>query len=190
MDVTLAQLWLPIVLGGLAVWLASFVMRMVLKHHANDFAPLPDEEAIRQAFHSAGFEGGRQYSIPHCTDMKQMQDPEFQEKWAAGPTGMIFLFPKGPYRFGSSLVQSLLFNVFGAFMAAYLAAEVLPAGAPGAEVLQLTATVGFLTFGGAAIWGPIWMGQSWSMCLKDLLDALVYGLAMGGVFVALWPAAG
>ena len=31
------------------------------------------------------------------------------------------------------------------------------------------------------------MSRSWKVCGKELLDALVYGLAMGAVFMALWP---
>lgn len=50
MEVTLPDLWLPILLGGLAVFLSSFVLRMLLKYHWNDFDPLPDEGKIRAAF--------------------------------------------------------------------------------------------------------------------------------------------
>jgi hypothetical protein len=189
MEVTLAELWLPILLGGLAVFFASFVMRMVLKHHWTDFAPVPDEEALRAAFNSAGVEGGRQYTIPHCKSAGEMKSPEYQERWAQGPAGFVFLFPKGPNPFGSALMKSLLFNIFAAFMVAYLASNFLPAGASSMDVLQFTGTIAFLTFGGAQIWGPIWMAQSWSVCAKELFDSLVYGLAVGGVFVAFWPAA-
>lgn len=189
MEVTLVDLWLPILLGGLAVFFASFVMRMVLKHHWTDFAPLPDEEAVRGAFNSMGIEGGRQYSIPHCKNSQEMNSPEYQERWAQGPAGLIFLWPKGSYNFGGSLVKSLLFNIFAGFMVAYLASNFLEPGAASMDVLQFTGTIAFLTFGGAYIWGPIWMAHSWSTCAKELIDALVYGLAMGGVFVAFWPAA-
>ena len=48
-------------------------------------------------------------------------------------------------------------------------------------------TIGFLGFGGATIWSPIWMVSSWKVCGKELIDSLVYGLAMGAVFMALWP---
>ena len=189
MEVTLTDLWLPILLGGLAVFFASFVMRMVLKHHWTDFAPLPEEEALRAAFQSAGVEGGRQYSIPHCKSAQEMQDPEYQERWAQGPAGLIFLFPKGAYQFGGALMKSLLFNLFAVFMVAYLATNFLHAGASSMDVLQFTGTIAFLTFGGASIWGPIWMAHSWTVCAKELFDSLVYGLAVGGVFVAFWPAA-
>lgn len=187
MDVSLADLWLPILLGGLAVWIASFVMRMVIKYHWTDFEPLPDEPAIRAAFQASGVQGGRQYSIPHCSDGAKMQDPEWQKLWAEGPAGMIHLFPSGPYNFGKALGLSLLFNIFGAFMAAYLATNFLKAGASSSDVLQFTGTIGFLTFGGAYLWGPIWQGHNWKVTCKDVFDALIYGLAMGGVFVAFWP---
>jgi len=187
MDVSISELWLPILLGALAVFLASFVMRMVLKHHWSDFNALPGEETIRAAFHQAGVEGGRQYSIPYCKDMETMQSEAFQKVHQEGPSGFLYILPKGPHAFGKSLAQSFLFNLFGAFMAAYLASNFLSKDATAMEVLQCTGTIGFLTFGGAYVWGPIWMGHSWSMCAKELLDALVYGLALGGVFVALWP---
>ena len=89
--------------------------------------------------------------------------------------------------FGKSLVQSLVFNIFIAFVTAYLATIGLNDATGGGDVLRFTATIGFLGFGGAAIWGPIWMNFSWKVCAKDLLDSLVYGVAMGAVFMALWP---
>lgn len=187
--VSLSELWLPILLGGLAVFFASFVMRMVLKHHWSDYEKLPDEDAVREAFQKIGVEGGRQYSIPHCSDAKSMQDPEWMAKWAEGPTGMMFLFPKGPYQFGSALGKSFAFNVAVAFVVAYLASNFLVRGAESMDVLQFTGTIGFLTFGGAYVWGPIWMAQSWKVLIKDLVDSLVYGLSLGGVFVAFWPGA-
>ena len=89
--------------------------------------------------------------------------------------------------FGKSLVQSFLFNVFVAFVTAYLATIGLDDTASGTDVLRFTATVGFMGFGAATIWGPIWMCASWKVCGKELLDSLVYGLAMGAVFMAFWP---
>ena len=38
--------------------------------------------------------GDGQYTIPHCTDMKQMQTPEMQKKLEEGPTG--FVVVRGP----------------------------------------------------------------------------------------------
>jgi len=33
----------------------------------------------------------------------------------------------------------------------------------------------------------IWMGKPWSSVIKDLADALIYGLLSAGVFGWLWP---
>lgn len=185
--VTLGSLWLPILLGGVAVFFASFVMRMVLKHHWSDFQKLPDEDGLMQAMRAVP--AGSQFTFPHCKDPQMMKDPEYQAKWAEGPAGFLFLFPPGQYSFGKSLYQSFLFNVFVAFVAAYLASMALTPEASDMTVLRFTATVGFMGFGAAVIWGPIWMASSWKVCLEELIDALVYGLAMGLVFMLLWPAA-
>jgi hypothetical protein len=186
--VTLAQLWLPILLGGVAVFFASFVLRMVLPHHWNDFARVPDEDAAMEALRKAGVVGPGQYMFPHATTPKAMQDPVWVAKWQKGPTAQMFVFPSGELNMGKSLLHSFLFNLFGTFMAAYLATMALPAGTSGATVMRFFTTIGFLVYGGALIWGPIWKGSTWTMLAKELFDALVYGLATGAVFVLLWPA--
>jgi hypothetical protein len=186
--VTLAQLWLPILLGGVAVFFASFVLRMVVPHHWNDFEPVPDEDAAMEALRKAGVRQG-QYMFPHATSPKCMSDPTWLAKWQQGPTGHMYIFPSGDLNMGKSLLQSFLFNVFGSFMAAYLATLALPVGASGSTVLRFIATIGFLTYGGALVWGPIWKGSTWIMLGKELFDAAIYGLATGAVFALLWPQA-
>ena len=47
--VSLGSLWLPILLSAVAVFVASSVVWMLLPHHRDDFAGLPDEEAVRDA---------------------------------------------------------------------------------------------------------------------------------------------
>lgn len=161
-------------------------MRMVLKHHWTDFQLIQNEEAFRSALVACDVQPG-QYSFPHCDGSDKMKDPEWIESYEKGPTGFVVIAPRGPMAFGKSLTQSLLFNIFVAFVTAYLATIGLDDAAGGTDVLRFTATIGFLGFGGAAIWIPIWMNQSWKVCGKELLDSLVYGVAMGAVFMALWP---
>ena len=54
MFVALGSLWLPILLGGVAVFFTSFVMRMVLKYHWSDYDRLPDEDRLMEAMREAG----------------------------------------------------------------------------------------------------------------------------------------
>jgi len=45
-----------------------------------------------------------------------------------------------------------------------------------------------LAFGWAMVPMSIWYGHPWSSTVKYLLDALIYGLVVGGSFAWLWPA--
>ncbi|MBK9385613.1 MAG: hypothetical protein IPN34_12450 [Planctomycetes bacterium] len=184
--VTLAQLWLPILLGGVAVFFASFVLRCIVQHHKTDFQAIPDEAAAMEALRKAGVSSG-QYQFPHCKDSKSMNDPAWQARWKQGPSGSLVVWPAGEMKMGRSMMQSTLFNIFGSFMAAYLATMVLAPGADRWLVLRFISTIGFLVYGGALVWGPIWKGDSWVVLAKELFDALVYGLVTGAVFVLLWP---
>jgi len=184
---TLTTLWLPIALATLAVFFASFVMWMVLPHHNTDWSRLPDEEAARAALRDVP---AGQYAFPHCANQAAMKDPEWQRKYAEGPSGMLLVRPRGPVSMGPALVQSLVFNAVVSVLVAYVATVGLGRGASGADVLRLTATVAFLGYAGALCWGAIWMGHSWSSTFKSIFDGLVYGLLTGAVFMLLWPAAG
>jgi hypothetical protein len=42
--VSLAALWLPIVLSAVIVFVASSIMHVVLKYHQSDCSKLPDED--------------------------------------------------------------------------------------------------------------------------------------------------
>ena len=47
--VTLGALWQPIVLSAVLVFITSSLIHMVLKYHASDYRPLPNEDAVRAA---------------------------------------------------------------------------------------------------------------------------------------------
>ena len=57
--VSIASLWLPIVLSAVAVFLASSVIHMFLGYHQNDYRALPDEAGIMDALRWLRFLGGR-----------------------------------------------------------------------------------------------------------------------------------
>ncbi len=44
----LGELWLPIVVSAVLVWIASFFMHMVFPHPKKEFAGLQDEHLSRQ----------------------------------------------------------------------------------------------------------------------------------------------
>ena len=184
--VSLVQLWLPILLSAVFVFVASSLIHMVVKWHASDYNALSNEEEVRAAIRKGSPAPG-QYVLPHCADMKQMGQPEMLAKYAEGPVAFLSVNPNGPPAMGGALVKWLLYTVLVAFMAAYLASRTLAPGTHYLQVFRVVGTVSFLTYGFGSIQMAIWMGKPWRSAAKDLADALIYGLLSAGVFGWLWP---
>lgn len=184
---TLVDLWLAIVLSGVAVFFASFLMWMVLPHHRGDWRKLPDEDALMDTLRSQGV-GGGQFAFPHCADPQLMKDAAFQKRLAAGPSGMLIVRPPGPLQMGRSMTTSLVLDLVVSIVTAYVATIGLDAAAARVDVFRLTATVAFAAYSLALAWGPVWYSRTWGSTLREMLDGLVYGLITGGLFLAFWPA--
>ena len=184
--VSLAQLWIPILLSAVAVFAASSLIHMVVKWHASDYRTLSNEDEVRAAIRKGSPTPG-QYVMPHCSDMKDMGKPEVQEKYKEGPVGFLVLIPNGAPAMGSALGKWFVYTALVAFMAAYLASRTLAPGTHYLQVFRVVGAVSFLAYGFGSIQMGIWMGKPWSSVIKDLADALIYGLVSAGVFGWLWP---
>ncbi|MDB4450682.1 hypothetical protein N9109_00995, partial [bacterium] len=57
-EVTITELWLPILLAAVAVFVISSVIHVASPLHRNDYKPLPDEERLLAAMRDAGVERG------------------------------------------------------------------------------------------------------------------------------------
>ncbi len=187
--VELSQLWLPILLSGVAVFFISFCMWMVLPHHKSDWKGLPDEDGMMKFLRESGARGGVQYTFPHCSDAAQMKDPAWLEKYNRGPKGYLVMKADGPINMGASMTTSFVFNVITALLVAYVATMALPVGADGRLVFRFTWTVSFLANSFGLVWGSIWFGRTWSSTFKEMFDGLIYSLATAGLFVFFWPEA-
>jgi hypothetical protein len=184
--VSLTQLWLPILLSAVFVFVVSSLIHMVFKWHNSDYRQLPNEDAVRAAFKGAGAEPGM-YVIPHCKEMKDMGSPEMAAKFEEGPNGMVFLRPTGMPGIGKSLGQWFVLSLFVAFTVAYLAGMSLHSGAECMLVFRFTATATFLAYATGSVIMGIWMGQPWGAVIKDVFDGLLYALVTGGAFCWRWP---
>ncbi|MFN7957894.1 MAG: hypothetical protein U0P46_06200 [Holophagaceae bacterium] len=184
--VSLAQLWLPILLSAVCVFIASSLVHMVLKWHASDYKTLANEDEVRAAIRKETPAPG-QYVMPHCADMKDMGKPEMQAKYQEGPVAMLVVMPNGSPAMGAALGKWFVYTVLVAFMAAYLAGRTLAPGTHYLQVFRVVGAVSFLAYGFGSIQMGIWMGKPWSSVAKDLADALIYGLLSAGVFGWLWP---
>ena len=83
--VSLGQLWLPILLSAVLVFVMSSIIHMVFRYHNKDYTPLPNEDAVRAALR-AGNPAPKQYIFPYAADPKECTTPEMQRKFIEGLT--------------------------------------------------------------------------------------------------------
>ncbi|MDX2120092.1 MAG: hypothetical protein SF070_03400 [Gemmatimonadota bacterium] len=186
--VSLADLWAPILLSAFLVFLASSVIHMALKYHNKEYRGFSNEDEVRAAIRK-GTPAPGLYFVPYCADMKDMGTPAMQQKMTEGPIAYVTVAPSGVPAMGPQLVQWFLFSVVVSVVSAYLASRTLAAGTAYLSVFRIAGCAAFLAYGFAYIPTTIWFKRPWSATLKDLFDALVYGLLTGGTFGWLWPQA-
>lgn len=186
--IAIADLWLPIVLAAVLVFIASSLVHMVLQIHKNDYLKLPSEDAVLAALRQANVQPG-QYMFPCPASMKDMGTPEMIEKFQRGPVGNVIVRASGVPGIGKSLGQWFVFCLVVGLFTAYVAGLAFGAGTEGMLVFRFTATVAFMGYALETVCQSIWKGVSWSSTAKFLLDGLIYGLITGATFAWLWPAA-
>lgn len=187
MDVSLLDLWLPILVGAVAVFFASSIAHMLLPWHKYDYGKLPDEAPVLEGLRSAGLPEGC-YRFPFVDSMAELKDEAMLQKWMDGPVGMITVMPSGLPRMGASLLQWFIYSVVVAAVAGYVASITLVQGADAMTVFRVTGAVAVLAHGTSNVMNSIWKGEPWMVSFKFAVDGLIYGLLTGGALAYLWPA--
>ncbi|MFZ0211510.1 MAG: hypothetical protein WAL55_02275 [Candidatus Acidiferrales bacterium] len=183
--VPLTALWLPVLLSAVIVFVASFIMHMVLPYHRSDYHQLPDEDKVLAALRSAGLKRGI-YMFPFCTH-KNMKSPEVIEKFKQGPVGTITVFPTGQPVLPKFLVMWFVYCLLiGAIVAAIVSRTIKP-GASYHFVFHAVGLTSFLAYGVGILSNGIWKSQPWSMVIKEVIDGLIFALLTAGTFGWLWP---
>lgn len=184
MSVSLASLWLPILLSAVAVFIASALIWTVVQYHNGDWRKAPDEESTRRVL--KGIPPG-EYMLPYAGDGKARQTPEWQEKYKEGPAVMMTVLPHGSMAMGKQFIQWIVYCLLVSLLVGYVAAATLPADTGYLKVFQVTGTTAWLAYAGGAAAGSIWFGHGWGRTVKDIIDGLVYALLTAGFFGWLWP---
>lgn len=187
--VPLLDLWLPILLSAVFVFVVSSVIHMALPIHKSDMKKLPEEDKLLAALRAHGVAPG-QYMFPCAGSMKEMGTPEMLAKLKQGPVGHLTVRPSGGFSIGPSLVQWFVLSLAIGASAGYVAGMVLGAGADTTTVFRLTSTAALLGYAFSSLQDSIWKGVPWGVTLKFMLDGLVYALTTGATFAWLWPSAG
>ena len=184
--VTVLSLWLPILVASVLVFVASSVIHMFLGYHANDYAPLPGEEAVGAALRNASVPPG-DYTMPYAGSMKAMSSPEFMEKMNRGPVATLTVRPAGPVGMGKQLAAWFVFILVVTIFCAYVTSRAVDLGADYLDVFRFAATTAVMAYAVGTWSESIWYGRKWSTTLKNTLDGLIYAALTGGVFGWMWP---
>ncbi len=110
MGVELMDLWLPILLSAVLVFVASSILHMAIPIHKADYKKLAGEADVLAAMRGQGVEPGS-YVFPCAGTMKEMSTPEMIEKMNLGPVGFMTVIPNGPMAMGKSLVAWFLYSI-------------------------------------------------------------------------------
>jgi hypothetical protein len=179
------ELWKPILLSGLAVFILSAMAWTVLPHHRKEYGRMANEDGIADAIRAGNIAPGL-YSIPHAGDMKEMGTPEMKAKMERGPNAFIAIVKSGNRGMGPMMIQSFITNIIIATFIAYIASKALPTGAEYMTVFCLVATATFMAYGLGTIPDSIWFGKPWRSYALNAADSLAYALVTGGIFGWLW----
>jgi hypothetical protein len=182
----LPQLWLPILVTAVFIFVASSLIHMVLKWHNSDYRKLANEDEVRAAIR-AGTPAPGLYVVPHCADMKDMQNTDMMQKFAEGPVGFVTLRRAGPPRIGASLIQWFVFTVIIATAAACLALQAYGIGAHPHQAGHMVGIVSLLVYAGACVPEGIWMARPWRSVFKHGVDGAIYATISALTFMWLWP---
>jgi hypothetical protein len=184
----LVHLWLPILLSGMFVFVASSILHMVLRFwHAPDCKGFSNEDEVGAAIRNGNASAGL-YMMPYCTP-EAMKDPATAEKFKTGPVAVIYLRKPGPMNMGAFLGQWFAFCLVVSFFCALLAVHALPAGAPHEHVFHLIGLAALLGYAFGVIPDAIWWGHPWRSAIKHIIDGVIYAVITGLTFAWLWPVA-
>ena len=171
--------WLPILVSAVVLFFTSAAIWMAFKWHDSDFRKADNEDAVRSAL--SGSAPGV-LMLPYYTDPDQLKDPDVQKKYIDGPQAYITVVANGLPAMGGKLLRTFVYYIFVSALCAYFLVMTGSADAEYLEIFRITCTVAWAAYGIAFIQDSIWFGRPWSTTIKNLLDALIYGLLTGGVF--------
>lgn len=186
--VTLAQLWVPILVSAVFVFIVSSILHMVIPIHKGDFKKMPDEDRVLEAMRVRGLSPGT-YMFPGANDMKDCGSPEFIEKCKRGPVGFMTVVPSGAPGMGKNLMQWFVYLILVSVLAAYIAGSTLAAGAAYLAVFRVVGAASMMAYCLGGLPESIWKGTQWSITMKFVFDGVLYGLVTAGTFGWLWPGA-
>ncbi len=182
----LFELWLPILLSSVIVFIVSSIIHMASPWHKNDYPKMANEEKVMDALRPLNIPPG-DYMMPRPANMQDMRSQAYIEKRTKGPVVMLTVWPGGPPSMTKNLIGWFVYSVIVGIFAAYIAGRALPPGTAYLAVFRFTGATAFIGYT-LALWQmSIWYNRSLSITIKSTVDGLIYALLTAGTFGWLWP---
>lgn len=186
--VSLTSLLLPMLVSAVLVFLASFILHMVIPFHRNDIKKVPQEDEFLAAIRGFNLPAG-DYAAPHADSPAAMKDPAFIEKREKGPTVIMTTSPGAPPPMSGTLTKWFIYCVVVSLFSAYIASRTLPAGTDYLQVFRIVGTTAFMGYSFALLQTWIWWMKDGGATFRSMIDGLAYALLTAGAFGWMWPAA-
>jgi hypothetical protein len=190
-----ASLIIPCIVAGVAVFVFSAVIWMVVRWHDKDIQQIFDEQSFIDAMKVQGLSPGL-YMWPHCGGERDAHKcPEFRERWSKGPWGTVNILKTQP-NFARNLIGTLLINLAVAFGVGMSVAMVLSGVQMGSGVLitcsmcQVFVPVfilGMLIYCLGGVCNDLFLGKPTRFIGTTFLDGLIFAGVQAVVLWAMWP---
>lgn len=181
------QLWLPILVSTVLVFVVSAILWMLTPIHKNDYKNPGDKEGgIQSAFASASLEPGV-YFIPSAMCGKG-PDAKEKAKTATGPFVSFTVLPEKP-NFGYSLILWFINSLLVSALVGYVTTHTLLPDTAYLRVFQAAGAVATLAYCGYLLPLVAWHSLPLKQLPGKIFDGLVYSLLTAGSFAAFWPSA-
>ena len=184
--ISLAALWLPILLSAVFVFIISSILHMVLNYHAADYKKVPNEEQVMDAIRPFDIPPG-DYSMPRAESVKEMNSEGYKSKLAKGPVAMFTVLPNGQPNMTKNLISWFIYSALVSLFAAYIASRTVGDTGDYMDVFRFAGTTAFIGYSLALMQNSIWSGKSWAATARSMFDGLIYALVTAGTFGWLWP---
>jgi hypothetical protein len=184
--VDVLQLWLPILLAAIGVFVVSSVIHMLTPWHKGDYRKLPQEDQVLSALRPFAVPPG-DYMGPQPASMADMNSEAFKQKAALGPRVMLTVFPGGSLGMGKNLAGWFVYSLLIAAIVAGLDCLVFPRGADGHDIFHVSLIVGALAYAGGLWQMAIWYHRSLVTTVKSTIDGLIYAAITAGLLAWFWP---
>ena len=173
--VPLTDLWLPILLSAVFVFILSSIVHMVLPHHRTDYAKVPREDEVMTALRPFNIPAG-DYLMPRPDSPSAMSSPEYIAKRDKGPVAIFTIFPSGPAGMGQALVLWFVYCVSVGIFAGYVTGRAFGPGTDYMTVFRFAGTTAFACYTMALWQHSIWYRRKWSPSMLDLIVVLHFRL--------------